>query len=98
LDLLLHKESSDSGAIKTAIRINKAAEKERKESLFSALSVCDDISTEAETQRFGDLVGTQYVLEKARAMIRQMEQNVFRSFVIQGPSGSGKMAMLSVVD
>jgi hypothetical protein len=56
--------------MKTAIRINKASEKVRKDKILSGLGIVDERPHENELINFGQLIGTSYVLERAKEMLK----------------------------
>jgi hypothetical protein len=56
--------------MKTAIRVDKASEKVRKDKILTGLGIVDECPHENELINFGQLIGTSYVLERAKEMLK----------------------------
>ena len=51
---------------------------------------------EAKVEKLNDIVASEYVMERANSILRQIERAPFGHFAIYGPPGSGKMSTLTL--
>lgn len=85
-------------SIVDALRYSKSIEKEKQKYFNKELGdlriLEEPYSLIKETKHIYSKVMTGYIHEKVKVVLKEMEANIFKHFVIYGDEGSGKMSFI----